>query len=438
MKKEIINLLIIVSILSCLSACQSKTTVEEKPMDKTPIPTPVIQTETYSSTYKIVAEAFDWGAASVKAIIKLNGHIEKADVCGFHVTETNRSGIVGEREVTNVYLCDENGNETEEDSSYIAVEMSVDPSHGRLLYYDRSQYYNVWDDDYRLSFSPIDPQNERLKNLSVNPTYTERITPQADRFTLTQFEYNKITMEYALFTPISHNEKKPLVVWLHGQGEGGHDVSVSLYGNKVTALAGEEIQGVLGGAYVLVPQCPTYWPEKSKQSGSFGLNADGTSYWQEPLKALIDKVVTANNIDTNRIYIGGCSMGGYMTMLMTKNYPDYFAAAFPVCEYYDAFIDEKGLEELSETPLWFTYCTKDQTVPPHRHSMVTIKRLNEAGAKNVHASIFDDVNDTTGEYFNDDGTPYTYDSHWVWIYVLNNECKDGDLNLWEWLAAQHK
>ena len=437
MKQRMICI-IIIGLLLLLTACQSNTISENKPMDKTPVPTPVMQAESYNGTYKIVASAFDWGAASTKAIIKLNGQIEKPDVCGFKVTETNRSGIVGEREVTSVYLCDENGNETAGDSRYIAVEMSVDPSHGTLLYYDRSRFYNIWDDDYRLSFSPIDPQNEILKILLVNPTYTERITPQAEKFTQSQFEDNKATMEYAMFTPNNHNEKKPLVVWLHGQGEGGDDVTVTLYGNKVTALVGEEIQSVLAGAYVLVPQCPTYWPEKTAEAQSFGLNADGTSYWKMPLKALIDDVVAANNIDTDRIYIGGCSMGGYMTMLMAKNYPDFFAAAFPVCEYYDAFIDEKGLEELSEMPLWFTYCTKDKTVPPDRLSMITIKRLIEAGAKNVHASIFDDVHDTTGEYFNEDGTPYTYDSHWVWIYVLNNECFDGDLSLWEWLAAQHK
>ncbi len=436
MKKEMISLLLIVGLMSCLSACQNETAVEEKPMDKTPVPTPVIQT--YNSTYKVVAGAFDWGAASTKAIIELNGQIGETDVCGFQVTEANCKGNVGEREVTSVYLCDENGNETAGDSSYIAVEMSADPSHGTLLYYDRSRYYNIWDEDYRLSFSPIDPQNEILKNLSVDPAYTERITPQADKFTQSQFEYNKITMAYALFTPNSNNEKKPLVVWLHGQGEGGDDVTVTLYGNKLTALADKEIQDILGGACVLVPQCPTYWPEKTAESQSFGLNVDGTSYWKEPLKALIDEVVAANNIDADRIYIGGCSMGGYMTMLMAKNYPDFFAAVFPVCEYYERFIDEEGLKALAEVPLWFTYCTEDRTVPPDMHSAVTMNRLKEAGALNVHASIFNDVHDTTGEYSNEDGTPFIYDSHWVWIYVLNNECKDGDLDLWEWLAAQHR
>lgn len=49
--------------------------------------------------------------------------------------------------------------------------------------------------------------------------------------------------------------------------------------------------------------------------------------------ALIQEYVAKNpDIDPNRIYIGGASNGGYMTMLMIRDYPNYFAAAFPVCE----------------------------------------------------------------------------------------------------------
>jgi len=48
---------------------------------------------------------------------------------------------------------------------------------------------------------------------------------------------------------------------------------------------------------------------------------------------LHDEKKTATEVfDTNRIYIGGDSNGGYMTMLMIRDYPSYFAAAFPTCE----------------------------------------------------------------------------------------------------------
>ena len=53
--------------------------------------------------------------------------------------------------------------------------------------------------------------------------------------------------------------------------------------------------------------------------------------------------------------------------------------------------------------------------------------------------VFDDVHDTTGRFFNEDGTPYQYNGHWSWIYFDNNECYDENgVNAWQWLAKQIK
>lgn len=423
--KKAVCLLAAAAMLACCAGCGGPAKEEKT---------------TYNSTYQIVAEAFDWGAAGVKIIIELDSAIVSSDLCGFNITESNKRGSGIKRDITNIYICDEKGYETSGSSRYFAIEMCVDPSHGTLLYYDTSRYYNVWDDEYSLTITPVDPKAEVLKDMSVDPKYTNRITPQADLFGRSEFVYDDTAMDYALYSPSESGEKKPLVIWLHGQGEGGHDVSVTLLGNKVTALAGDEIQGILGGAYVLVPQCPTYWPEDSAEPKYYGMRSHGGSYWKEPLKALIDIIVSENSdIDPKRIYIGGCSMGGYMTMLMAKSYPDFFAAAFPVCECYGtSFITDEDAQAIAGMPLWFTYCTEDYVVPPQIFSEAAIDMLKNAGAANLHASVFGDVHDTTGQYLNEDGTPYTYDSHWSWIYVLNNECYDGELNLWKWMASQHR
>ena len=44
-----------------------------------------------------------------------------------------------------------------------------------------------------------------------------------------------------------------------GAGEGGNDPRLNTLGNEVTALYSDEFQSVMGGAYVLAPQCPTFW-----------------------------------------------------------------------------------------------------------------------------------------------------------------------------------
>ena len=441
MKQIIKTSISILIIISALAGCNNNTFMEESAVKQTTTKSEINEdTENFISTYKVVAEASDWGAVSTKAIIELKGEIEEKDLCSFNVKETNSNAANIERTVTNVYLSDEKGGEVTEPSMYITIEMSVDPIHGTLFYYDTSVRYNIWNENYKLVFTPINPQNDILKNLSVSPKYTERITPQADKFQYSKFKYNDITMNYAEYSPAEDNEKNPLVIWLHGQGEGGDDVTKTLLGNKVTALADDEIQNKLGGAYVVAPQCPTYWPETSVDGGYNGERPTGKSCYTETLKALIDEIIALNSdIDTNRIYIGGCSMGGYMTINMIMEYPDFFATAFPICEYYpDSLITNQQIVTLANIPLWFTYCEYDNSVNPSTYAEATVTRLNDANAENLHVSVFNDVHDTTGKYFGDDGNPYVYDPHWSWIYALNDKCFDGDVDMWKWIAEQNR
>lgn len=112
-------------------------------------------------------------------------------------------------------------------------------------------------------------------------------------------------------------------------GEGGTDPSIDLLANKVTVLADVPFQKCMNQAYVLVPQCPTMWMDDGK--GEYKSDTKDSIYTKS-LFELIDSYVKENrDIDTNRIYIGGCSNGGYMTMEMLLHYPHYFAAAFPIC-----------------------------------------------------------------------------------------------------------
>ena len=46
---------------------------------------------------------------------------------------------------------------------------------------------------------------------------------------------------------------------------------------------------------------------------------------------LIESLIKNNNIDSDRIYISGLSMGGYGTFDLVSYRPDLFAAAAPIC-----------------------------------------------------------------------------------------------------------
>ena len=305
-----------------------------------------------------------------------------------------------------------------------------------------------------------------------------------------------VRMKYACYIP--DGEKLPLILWFHGMGESGNDLNKLLFGIKTTALAQEKIQSHFeNGVAILAPQCPSGWLETT-EVGKGGVhvwepfdkdavtkpvknffntlfevdkgvaeNSEATdyddsvktseqeekkpyaavSYYTAPVIALLEAFLFAHpEIDSNRIYVGGCSAGGYMTVNMMIQSPELFAAAFPICEYYlDSKITNTQINQLAKKPLWFTYATTDETVKPAKCSEPTITRLRSAGIKNLHTSIFENVTDTSGNYLlapdadEDDkeyNLSYVYDSHYSWIYVLNDECSDGELNLFDWLAEQ--
>ena len=287
-----------------------------------------------------------------------------------------------------------------------------------------------------------------------------RISPDTDLFAargtfsgsyvnpLTDQE-EEVTLSTAAYEPegLAEGEANPLVIWLHGQGEGGTDPDIAILGNEVSALAKEEIQSYfktddVTGAYVLAVQAPTYWMDEG--DGTNG-NGSGISRYTEILMDTINDYVAAHlDVDTDRIYLGGCSNGGYMTMNMVIHYPDYFAAAYPICEayaYYEyernsdgtyvkaseeatgtsAFVKtgrvwftEEKLQAIKDLPIWFVQSADDPVVVPANYLLPTYQALVQAGAENTWVSYFETVEGT-------DSPGTTYMGHFSWIYLFNNQ-----------------
>jgi predicted peptidase len=420
-------------------------------------------------SYRTITEIYDWGAAMPKIIVDLGKDVEagavakdtfkvyvKRSVPAVAASDqakdmyTKLSPSVGDtkilgdtegyREIVNVYVADKDGNAAKS-SRYVVIEMKVGPTLtlGSPLNFDIKTMHNDWVQcDYTITqVKSIAAKKGYISGLVVTKS-TGNTTPIVDDFTFSEETNDGITMKYASFEPAKDNKKNPLIIWLHGMGEGGNDPTIPISANKANMFAAEKIQSHFGGSYVLVPQAPTFWMD------GFTGKGDGTSKYEVSLMALIKNYVANHkDIDTNRIYIGGDSNGGYMTMLMIRDYPDYFAAAFPTCEALrDDLITGSDIQKMKKIPIWFTAAKTDGVVPPAEYVVPTHKRLLSAGAKNVQFSFFDDVHDSTGLYQKEDKTPFEYNGHWSWIYVYNNECIstiDGrQVTLMEWLAAQHK
>jgi predicted esterase len=80
------------------------------------------------------------------------------------------------------------------------------------------------------------------------------------------------------------------------------------------------------------------------------------------------------NLDENRLYITGLSMGGYGTWDAIARNPKLFAAAVPVC----GGADEATAPIIKDIPIWCFHGGADPTVPTER-SRNMIKALKDAG-----------------------------------------------------------
>ncbi len=402
--------------------------------------------------FAIVVNGYDWGPGVDKIILNVGKEISSDEINAedfsvavtmpvvdwttFSVNEGTQN-----RSVTKVYLSDENGTEVSKNTNFVSVELSVHPADGfSNPFLFGTNFMNTWANPYTVSVT-----NEKL-GIDTNDCVA-KISPLADKFEFGTHTADGITLSYASWEPENHGRSTPLIIWIHGMGEGGTDPYIPILGNKVVNLITPEIQNHFGkgGAYVLAPQVDGFWlqTDESKEIKAADLNPEtpAVSYYTKSLFSLIEDYVQKNpSIDRNRIYIGGCSNGGYMTVNMLIEYPDYFAAAWPVCEAYpDSKIDDEKLEKLSKNHIWFTQAKNDTTVNPDDFDVATVRRLNEKYPDaDIHFSFFDDVHDTTGLYNGEDGKPYQYMGHWSWLYALNNECEDNGVTLMEWLSKQSR
>lgn len=202
-----------------------------------------------------------------------------------------------------------------------------------------------------------------------------------------QFADGESVLDYVYYSPVGNNDdtKYPLVVWLHGNSSGdypGHQLDNC----NIALWSSEEYQSRFdgtGGAYLLLPRYPT--------SGLLSVAWEGTT---NNLKKTIDDFIKKHhdNIDVNKIYIGGYSMGGKMVLRMAMSYPTYFAAIFPLSPVYAP--TNADLNNLIDTPVWFFWCKNDDyaslnpiTVNANWQYLMRISNCKE----NCRISTFDTI-----------------------------------------------
>lgn len=250
------------------------------------------------------------------------------------------------------------------------------------------------------------------------------VDEEADKFVAAK---SKSGVNYQYFKPVNKDDgkKHPLIIWFHGNGEGGYkdyrnNVSQKLANRGAVAFAEDKTQKIFDGAYVVAPQADDTWYNNY------------TKGYIKSVKAMIDEFASENNVDKNRIYIFGASAGGYMSFRMMIEYPDYFAAFSTSAAALDKAATSGGvatttqdLMKIRNKPLWMVHAKNDPTISYEN----TSKRVYDVLSK-YRAILSSYPNVKIGET--------EYNGHWSWIYSLRNmPVNDKGEHLFEWMARQH-
>lgn len=435
--------LLVVIICSLFSSCSANKQIVA------PIIASAISSPITTGEYTLVLEGFDWGAAASKVILSLDESSVEMDASDFEV-QVNRSTSCaelspaeasGQLKVLHAYNSDAEGKRSAA-GKHLTLALFTAPFeqlNSPIKYFAQNPNCkgNQWID---FDLTITNKKTQQVWDAEIN-----RIIPLIDEFDLAgNFAHGDISLPYASYEPETKT-KSPLIIWLHGGGEGGQDPSIPLLANRAANYASPEIQSYFGGAYVLVPQSPTFWMDKGDGSYTRG---DVNDMYNESLMALIKNYADQHKmIDQNRIYLGGCSNGGYMTLKLLLLHPDYFAAGFPsALAYHEKNLTDNDIQSLKDQSIWFIHSSDDPVTVASETATPTYERLIAAGAQDVHYSLFDHVVDITNQF---GGKDYHYMGHFSWIYSHANKCQldyDGSavkvdgypVTLMGWLARQSR
>lgn len=195
-------------------------------------------------------------------------------------------------------------------------------------------------------------------------------------------------LKYLAYSP-KKNENVPLILYLHGAGSRGDELSSM----SPVGPVGELENGRRIPARIVAPQC-------------YG------DTWFELFETLIDFAETVSKesgVDKSRIYLTGVSMGAYAAwqLAMTKN--ELFAALVTVCGggmYWNA-------ARLKNIPIWAFHGALDEVVLPEE-SIKMVRAVNKSGGK-AKITVFANADHNAWD------AAFALDDMWDWMFEQSKE-----------------
>lgn len=199
-------------------------------------------------------------------------------------------------------------------------------------------------------------------------------------------------LQYLLYVPEgvadANDGGVPLVLFLHGGGEGGDDIEkIKKHGLPKLIAEGKRFPFIVAS-----PQNPS-----EKQ------------FWDDQqLIRLLDELEATLPVDRSRIYLTGLSRGGFGAWRLAIQNPDRFAALVAICGGGPA----PYARRIKHIPAWVFHGKQDQVIPVEE-SQRMVDALKKAGGT-VKFTIYPEA------------------QHDSWTETYNNP------QLYEWLLQQRK
>lgn len=183
----------------------------------------------------------------------------------------------------------------------------------------------------------------------------------------------------------------PLLIYLHGFGQSGSNADLLLY----SGIPAEIEKGRTLPLMAVSPQCPAGENWQSQQM-------------VEKISQFVAELVEVYQLDPERVYLTGFSMGGDGVWAVGSSHPEQFAALVPVASDWFAR-DPSEICGLMNTPMWVFLSEEDEFVSP-KDARNNVAAIQQCGSTNIRLTLL-----SSGSHDMTSRVVYAMDEMYQWL-----------------------